>query len=487
MERRTKVTVLPPDHRGLREVRVGAETVGRAWSLRDLRGILRNRGYPRDLDLEDRSQVSWSGGGSDVWPDHPRRRRTTMGVMAFGLVACMALLIVIGIPDAFDAMTFAGRMTGFLFIAGGVTEGAAAVAAFDYWGKRSLNISGAVVLVGVLIAVTVTSLLVFLWFQETEATILTLAFFPHFFWSLWALWLVVREKIWRGTPHPTKIATGVAVTAVLAAGNFAYSALYQPTAAPANLALEVRFGTPRKDLQRSVIHVPVTLHLKNTGAVPLYVLVDGWTVYGRTGTYVEKSTELQAPRPALDERGTPEQGLGGDVALHEGPFGWTTLGTGPFARSGQLYEPGHELTVQKMVEVPTTPKYDVLEADLQSIVMRKDRGTIDRDVFGTAHKSWDAKSGFSCPLEECGYSLFYHAEVRDSSNVITVTRKPRYLTSWWSVYSDESTWGSSISTFGGKEGTTRGDTQREYRRFDLLTVDAQASIPFADVVHPHLP
>ncbi|MEU4617176.1 hypothetical protein [Streptomyces umbrinus] len=73
MEHRPRVTVRLPDDRGLREVRIGAETVDRAWSMRDLRGILRRHGYPQDLDLEDKSEVCWAGGGSDAWPDQRRR------------------------------------------------------------------------------------------------------------------------------------------------------------------------------------------------------------------------------------------------------------------------------------------------------------------------------------------------------------------------------------------------------------------------------
>ncbi|MFI8826866.1 hypothetical protein [Streptomyces sp. NPDC053431] len=476
MERRTKVTVRPPDSRGLREVRVGAETVDRAWSLRELRGILRRHGYPKDLDLEDRSFVSWCGGGSDVWPDHTWRRRATIGFMAFGLVACATLLIVIGVPDAFDAMTFAARITGFLFVFGGLVEGAAAVAAFDYWGKRSLNLSGAIVFVGVLIALAVTTLLVILWFQEMEATWSTLAFFPHFLWSFWALWVVVRQKIWRGTPHPTKIAAGVVVTAALAGMNFAYSSLYQPTAAPANLALQVRYGTPRMDLERSVVHVPVTLHLKNSGSVPLYILADGWTVYGRTEKYVEKSTELRDRKAALETEG--------DVARHVESVEWTALGTGPFTGPGNWFDPGEEYSVQKMVEVPRTAKYDALEADLEAMVMRKDRGRIDLDTFGIAQASWDKESRFYCPPKECGEFRVYHAEVSYSTNLITVTRKPRYVTSWWALDPQNSGWAASISTFRGKGAIRDDETQREYRNYDLFTVDAHAAIPFADVVKP---
>ncbi|MER5196979.1 hypothetical protein ACWD3J_17395 [Streptomyces sp. NPDC002755] len=398
--------------------------------------------------------------------------------MAFGLVACMALLIVIGVPDALDAMTFAGRMTGSVFILGGVAEGSAAIAAFDYWGKRSLHISGAIVLLGVLIAVTVTTLLVFLWFQDAEATLYTLAFFPQFLWSLWALWMVVREKIWRGTPHPTRIAAGVAVTAILAGVNFAYSSLYQPTAAPSNLVLEVRYGTPRMDLERPVVHLPVTLHLKNSGTVPLQILAAGWTAYGRTGNYVEKSTGLRDRRAALEAEG--------DVARHVESVGWTVLGTGPFTGPGYWFDAGEVYTVQKMIEVPRTAKYDVLEADLSALVMRKDRGTIDLDTFGTAQFSWDKKSRFYCPPKECGEFVVYNAEVAYSTNVITVTRKPRYVTSWWTLDSEDSAWGASISTFKGKGLIKDEETQREYRRYDLFTVNAEASIPFADVVDPRL-
>ncbi|MEU8616468.1 hypothetical protein [Streptomyces sp. NPDC048623] len=476
MERRTRVTVRPPDSRGLREVRIGTETVDSVWSLRELRDVLRRHGCPKDLDLDDRAAVCWAGGGSDVWPDHAGRRRATIGFMALGLVACMALLIVIGVPDAFDAMTFAGRMTGFLFILGGLTEGAAAIAAFDYWGKRSLSISGAVVLLGVLIALTVTSLLVFLWFQEAEATPYTLAFFPHFFWSLWALWVVVREKVWRGTPYPTKIAAGVAITAILAGVNFAYSSLYQPTAAPTNLALQIRYGTPRTDLEQPVVHIPVTLHLKNSGSVPLYTLAGGWTVYGRTGKYVGKSTELRDRRKVLEGEG--------DAARHVESLDWTVLGTGPFTGPGNWFDPGEEYTEQKMVEVPRGAKYDVLEASVDAMVMRKDRGTVDLDTFGVAEFSWDKESRFYCPPKECGEFLVYHAPVAYSTNVITVTRKPRYVTSWWALDADGSAWGASISTFRGKGALKDEETQREYRRYDLFTVFADASIPFADVVNP---
>ncbi|MFD9032920.1 hypothetical protein ACFVZW_17475 [Streptomyces sp. NPDC059567] len=487
MRSRTKVTVLPPDSRGLREVRIGAETVGSAWSPQELRRILRRHGYPKDLDLEDRSSVCWQGAGSDTWPDHTRRRRATIVLLVAGLVGCWALLTSIGIPDAFEALTFAGRITGFVFMLGGVAEVAAAVAVFDYWGKRGLKISGAIVLIGVLIALTATTMLVVLWSQEAEYTPYMrdtpymLAVFPLFVWSLWALSVAIRAKVWRGTPHPTKIAAGVMATVLLAAVNIAYSSLYQPTAAPANLALHVKFGVPRADLERQVVHLPVTFHLKNTGSVAVYILGDDWSVYGRTGEYVEKSTELRDRRKALESGD-------GDVSLHVGSIGWTALGVGPFVGPGYWFEPGEEYSEDKIVQIPRSAKFDVIDADMTALVMRMDRGRIDLDTFRAAQYSWDEESILYCSPEECGGEFrIHHAPVHYNNNLINVTRKPRYVTAWWGLGTGDSNWDATISTFKGKGLIDDAETQREYRRYDLFTVEADASTPFAAVMNPSRP
>ncbi|MEV8628269.1 hypothetical protein [Streptomyces sp. NPDC051079] len=483
MERRSKATVQPPNARGLREVRVGGETAGSAWSPRELRRLLRRHGYPEDVDLEDRSIVSWHGGGSEVWPDRTGRRRATMALIVAGLVGGWALLTSIGVPDAFDALTFAGRISGFLFILAGVTEVAAAVAAVDFWGKRGLKVSGALVLVGVLIALTVSTLLVFLWFQEVEYTPYLLAFFPLFAWSLWALWVCVREKVWRGVPHPTKIAAGVTATALLAAVNLAYSAVYQPTAAPANLTIWVRFGEPRADLTKPVHLLPVTLRLKNTGTVPLYILADNWRVFGRSGEYVAKSEELRDRRSAL-ETGSERQG---DASLHLGSITYTALGVGPFTGPGSYYEPGEEYSEDKMVEVPKDSSFDMIDADLDIQVMRMDRGRIDLNAFAQAEPSWDKETPDYCDPKECGEILIYRSPVRYGNNLINVTRKPRYVTAWWGLGTSDSGYDASISTFKGKGRIDDAETRREYRRFGLFTVTADAAIPFASVVHPNGP
>ncbi|MFD0373126.1 hypothetical protein [Streptomyces sp. NPDC127114] len=481
MERRTKVTVHPPDSRGLRRVSIAGETVGSAWSLRELRRILRRYGFPDHVDLDDRSRVYWQGGGSDVWPDRTPARRATIGLLVAGLVGGWILLTVIGKTDAFDALTFAGRITGFVFLLGGVTEAAAAVAAMDYWGKRSLRISGTIVLLGVVIALTVSTILVFLWLEEMEFTPYMLAVFPLFGWSLWALSVMVRNKVWRGTPHPTKIAAGVTATALLAAVNLAYSSVYQPTAAPANLSFKVRFGTPRADPERPVVHVPLSLQLENTGSVPVYILVDNWAVYGRTARFFEKSTEFRDRRQEL---GRAES----DLARNVGSVEWVALAVGPFSGPGTWYEPGESYSEEKVVEVARNAKFDMLDADLDAMVMRKDRGRIDLDEFSTGWFSWEKESRFYCPPKDCDDLLIHNAQVTYNNNLVNITRKPRYVTAWWGASPTDSNWNAFVSTYKGKgyigDPASDEDAATESDRFDLFSVTGDAVIPFAAVVNP---
>ncbi|CAM5487795.1 hypothetical protein SALBM311S_08590 [Streptomyces alboniger] len=170
-----------------------------------------------------------------------------MLLMMAGLLGSLVLLVVIGTPDALGGLTFAGRVTGYLFMLAGLVQGVSALAVLDFWGKRRLRFSGAAVLLGALIALAVDSLLMFLWLQETEYTPYLFAYFPLWCWSLWALWLLVREKTWRGIPHPKSFAAGITVTAVIAGASLAYSSMYQPASQPLLFSLEAKFGKPTVD------------------------------------------------------------------------------------------------------------------------------------------------------------------------------------------------------------------------------------------------
>ncbi|MEE1837452.1 Yip1 family protein [Streptomyces sp. SP17KL33] len=420
------VIVESPDSRGLRAITIHGEKVDSAWSLRELRRVLRRLGYPDDMDLDDPSCVLWRGGGSSTWPGKGWRRYAVMVLMVLGLLASLGLHVVIGWPDALGALTFAQRLIGVLILVAAAVEGLAAVAVIDYWGRRQLRISGAFVFLGVLIALATTSLLLFLWLEEHEF-IPALPFFVSLWgWSIWATFVLIHNKVWRGIPHPKKFAAGVAVTAALSAVSLGYSTLYAPTAVPMHFKLKADFGTPRTSWNLPYIHVPLALYAKNDGQVPVYIVVDDYTVFGYSSKFSRDGQGLQEWKhdddyfePAEAERYESE--AGGDI-----------VASGQFQGPGTVLDAGEEFRIEKVITLPKDTKFETLDAKLQFAVLRQDRGRVNEYSF-FARPSWQEDEGrYYCQPEECGERLLYHSRVSYNNNLINVTRKPRYVLAHWS-------------------------------------------------------
>ncbi|MFB6437223.1 hypothetical protein ACFCVY_10635 [Streptomyces sp. NPDC056411] len=393
--------------------------------------------------------------------------------MMVGLLGSMVLLVDIGIPDAWGALTFAGRVTGFLFVLLGVVDGMAALAVLDYWGRRKLKHSGAVILLAVLIALASDSLLLILWLQEREHTPYLLMYFPLWCWSLWALRILFREKAWREIPHPKKFAAGVTATALLATVNIAYSAIYQPTAAPVLFSVKITFGKPRIDPERSIIFLPVTLQEKNTGTVPSYILADDYTVYGRSDKYANRDKGLRDTRNAMENEDD-------DARLYAGVPTRETVSAGTLYQPGAWLEPGELYTEDRVIEFPKSAKYDAVEADLYVTIMRKDRGKIDEE-FAIPRYSWHKDEGrFYCPPDKCGEYVIHHGVIRHNNNLINVTRRPRYVNSIWEVNSQNSQSGVYISSDPGGGDDSKG----EEGRYGIEEAEAHVTIPFAALLSP---
>ncbi|MFJ7073268.1 Yip1 family protein [Streptomyces sp. NPDC098781] len=469
-----------PDSRGLRRVTVGNETVGSAWSPGELRRILRRLGFPEDADLEDTAFLCWRGGDSRTWPDRPWLRRAVLVLMVVGLLASMVLSAVVGWPDAGGALTFAQRITGVLFVLSGLVQGLAAVAALDYWGRRQLRVSGAVVLLGVLISLATESLLLFMWLEEKEYTPYLLVFLPLWCWSLWALVLLLREKCWTGVPWPKRFAAGVVATALLTGVSLAYSTMYQPTAAPVHFSLKAKFGDSRTDRRVSFVHVPMTLYLKNTGGIPVYVINDVYTVRGRTPEYSRYPGNEDLLREWRESAGTLRS-QAGEAELYVDNLRKTVISSGHFYGPGKWLEVGQEYSLERVFQIPKDPPYDTITVNVQVSYMRKDRGKLDVDEFSTAHYTWDKSEGqYYCEWQGCGQQLIYSGRVRHNNNLINVTRRPRFVTAVWSP----GLWFiSSISSLRFKEakGALR-EEKRELDRYGAASIRTDAEVPVAEIL-----
>ncbi|MDN0196804.1 hypothetical protein [Streptomyces sp. S.PNR 29] len=480
MSIRPWVVVEAPDSRGLRRVTIGSETVGSAWSLDELRELLSRLGYPEDLDMEDPASICWRGGDSRTWPDRAGRRRATLVLMVAGLLAAMALNAVIGWPDALGALTFAQRMTGALFVLSGAVLGVAAIAALDYWGRRQYKVSGAVVLLGVLVSLATDSLLVFMWLEEREYTPYLWVFMPLWCWSVWALVLLVRGKSWKGVPQPKRFAAGVVVTALLTAVSLAYSTMYQPAAAPVHFILKAEFGTSRADKWLPLVHVPLKLYLKNDGGIPVYIINDDYTVYGRTADYSEGPI-VRGWRKSIDKHGDEEA----DAELYVDHLEYTIISSGHVYGPGRWLEVGEEFTLQHVFQLPQNAKdFDTVSAVFQISYMRKDRGKLAVDEFEVAHHSWNRREGrYYCPpaLKGCDERVIYHGRVRHNNNLVNVTRKPRYVTAIWSLF-DRPVFSISSSFDFRRAKADVSEEKRELDRYGASTVHVDSEVSVAELM-----
>ncbi|MET9114723.1 hypothetical protein ABZX38_11010 [Streptomyces longwoodensis] len=466
------VVVEPPDDRGLRRVTVGGDLVGSVWSPRALRTLLDRLGHS-DIDLDDPASVCWRGGDRNAWPDRAWLRRTTMVVMAAGLFASMILNVVIGWPDASGALTFAQRISGALFVLSGLIQGAGAVLALDHWGRRGIRASGAVVLLGVLIALATDSLLFLLWMEEREYTPYLFAFLPLGCWSVGALVLLVRERAWKGVPQPRKFAAGVFATALLTGVSLAYSTLYQPAMAPMRFALKAEFGRVREDRSLPFVQVPLKVSVKNTGEVSVYVVINDFTVYGRTARYSERGdSSAQAWRGSFDHEEEAER--------HVDELAYQRLSSGRLYDPGDVLEAGQEDVREHVVQIPRDMPYDLLRVDLQLTYLRKDRGRIDVEHFRQRHASW-RHPRYACRAPRCpADTLAYIGRVRHDNNLVNVTREPLYVTAFWSPTYQPLYSVSSFHFTGG--WIDPAADKREVGKFGIATRHAESEISVAELL-----
>ncbi|MGW0845914.1 hypothetical protein ACWD26_38420 [Streptomyces sp. NPDC002787] len=490
------IVVHPPDDRGLREITVRNKSVGRAWSLRDLRKILRRAGFPHNVDLEDQARIRWIGGNSQLWPHLRWQRRAIGTAMVIGLAATGGILGKIGTIDAFRALTYGGRVAGVSFIAGALVEILAALAVFDYWRRRQIRYSGAAILVGVIIAVFANLLLLFVHIYGGEYTHYLWLWPTLLAWSLWALWILHRQSVWKVIPHPRSIGAGVAASAVLATANFTYSQVYLPYASKGAFPLSIVFGKPTLDQEANVLHLPARIRYKNAGKVRLYVLGGMWRIYGLATDFSESAREMKDWKRDVN----PPYEL--DFRRNSTEADWDLVDSGGFSAPGDWLEPGDDFKHERLVEIPVNSKFDIIHADLELVVVRGDRGTLDRSFASSSKVSWDLetfKHQEDAPqwvAEPGDEYIRYQSPIFHSNEILNVTRKPRYVTVWRVIpdFSDDNPpekddtdpYQQAVISLAGKEGEYKEDEQqRTWERFGMSFVygGSAAQVSFQGLVN----
>ncbi|MEU6864972.1 hypothetical protein ABZ924_17090 [Streptomyces sp. NPDC046876] len=433
------------------------------------------------MDLDDRSRIYWRGGDSSVWPDERGlRRRVVIAFMLLGLMGSLALHVVIGGVDATGALTFAQRLVGVLFLLGGVVQAIGLPAAVDYWDRRKVRHSGALVLLGVLMTLATTTLLLFLWLEEREFISQVLLFLALWLWSVWALSILIHERVWRGIPHPRRFAAGVTATALLTGISLGYSSIYKPLVEPYHFVLRATFGMPQTDVDSPYIHVPLKLYAKNDGGIPVYIVVDDYTVWGHLAEFSKSGKGLEKWRGSEEPGGWVS-----DVKAFEGKVQDDVVASGQFQGPGSTLDVGEEFGMEKIITLPKDTEYETLNAVLSFSMMRQDRGKLD-DGFSDWKMSWIESQGkYYCPPKECGEHVIYHGRVLYNDSLINLTRRPRYVAAFWSPQEYPEVFISSFnfaknkkseSMYGVYRGLDEKEVAREAGRYGLSWVSANSEV-----------
>ncbi|KIF06445.1 hypothetical protein PL81_07480 [Streptomyces sp. RSD-27] len=384
----------------MRTVTIDGKPVGKASSPRDLQKILRRAG------VEPGHDIQWFGGDRRSWPGCAWRRRATGGLMAAGLLATACLLVRIGKADALNALSYVERIAGIIFIIAGLTQVAAVAAAFDYWHKRTKKYSGLVLLIAASFSGVVILFLLVMQIDERPTSPHLAVWITLAAWSVWALWILLRDHAWKGLRNPQRIALGAVIPLFLAVVNMAYSQVYLPSVTQPLVESTAEFGAASLSEDGADMYVRVHLHVKNSGQIPVYVLGSIFWIKGLPAEKAGRSTRYR------------------------------TISTDEFVHpAGKVLYPGQEVSEDVVAELDHKEKidYKALLAQTDLFVVRKDRlrmaaeYPLSRLEVGELRKQGKDKDPQGPP-----FSYFrYQGVVSNSSELLNATRGRQRVTLWW--------------------------------------------------------
>ncbi|MFD6113689.1 hypothetical protein ACFWG0_26750 [Streptomyces yangpuensis] len=403
MDIKPDVAVRPPDDDGLRKVVIDGKSKGKVWSHRELQKVLRRAGVPPKADID------WQGGDRSVWPAHALGRRLTGAVMALGFLATAGMCTWIGMKDSFDALTFAGRVTGFLFLLMAVVEVIAFVAGFDYWRKRTMAPSGPALLLGALVEIFVgaTLLLLFLANEGRPTYVLCLLLWIAFIGcGTWSLWVLCRQRVWKALRNPGRIAVGAVVSTVLVTTNLAYTQIYLPSISRPLMQGIAEIGTPSLNKAGTKMFLRVRLHLKNSGEVPVYILGSIYWIHVKLASDPNDAYKLIKP---------------GELVIPP----------------GRELAPGEDISTDVVAEIenPEDVDYEAVAARVEAYAFRQDRMKLDtsftngkwRGKLNEEGKEDDPPS----PIRDKREYFRYQSTISQSSELLNLTRGRERVTVWW--------------------------------------------------------
>ncbi|MEU1481838.1 hypothetical protein [Streptomyces sp. NPDC005760] len=351
--------------------------------------------------------------------------------MTLGLLVSAAVLLHVGMEDAFNALAYGGRLMGVTLIAAALVELVAVLALVDYWGKRVMPYSGAAVLVGVGAVAGTNLMFLIIQIEGREHTPFLWLWIGLALWVVWALWELTRQNVWRGIPHPRGFALGAAVSAVVGAASLAYSQMYVPYNTPVKVPFGVSFGKPTLSADGSALQVPAHIEFRNSGSVRIYVVGTMWKVNGYPTKFSEDDGDMSAWKNDMWSYGS--------TLPHVIYSPSHMLGTGDITSPGSRLDPGDDFSLDATVEVPIKSGIGRVALSANASFIRADRCKLGNSYPESAEASWDTDSENGKHIWDApgwvaaqGDEFYrFHSRIYRSSEMLNMTHRADYATAWW--------------------------------------------------------
>lgn len=445
-----KVAVSRPDHLGWRRVTIDGHPIGKARSPGGLKALL------GDAKVPPEHEITWDGGDEHVWLHQVAWRHIKATFMVVGLGATAYLLAKIGLKDASSALTYSGRITGVTLLSAAILELVAVGAAVEYWHRGRADLSGMIVLIGTSVSFVVGVVLLAVQSGCWSYTAHLWLWICLTLWSVLALAILIRRRVWKGVPHPRRIAIGALVTGLLTVTNLLYTQVYVPYVTSPLVESSAVFGKPTLDEERREMYVPVRLSVKNEGRIPVYILGSIYWVHGASG-------------------------VSSAVLLHDGEF---------VKPPGRSLNPGEGFTDDELVEISKADwgSYEALQIQTELYTIRKDRMTIvgnyevsreDLVTLKNEGRDEDPKG----PDENY---FRYQTDISHSSEILNMTRGPERVTLWYTHRKDWPYLYVNVAPPGGRiafDPCNRNANKDAIARYGLERVrGSTAQKPFAELM-----
>ncbi|MEU3525950.1 hypothetical protein AB0E62_19150 [Streptomyces sp. NPDC038707] len=361
------------------------------------------------------------------------RKPTATGRSPLVMILILAVLLpttgmlgFFGFQDLTEALTYPGRITGAALTLLGIVTLLGAAAVVDHWHRNCFAHSGLVALLGAFAALVANVLLVVETWKDGDSRLYLTLWCLLTAGSACAVVMVYRSRI--SIPSPKSVAAAVIASAALAAANFGYEHLFQPSQRGAKPLITMSVGKITLRPDRKAFAVPVDLRLENHADVGFYMLGTEFHSMAEKVPLSRKDRLSEQWRDDAEQWSKSDQELR-PLSRREIHQRGLLLEAQPWLSTGQWIEAGEKVVAHTVVQLPINTPYDQLTFYATASFARKDRlrlETLQREGYswnGVKVPDWVTHGGRD--------AVVYRGRLYENNELDEHIRDARWVTVYW--------------------------------------------------------